>query len=29
MQEFPPFRLDPINQCLWRHRETAAPERIL
>jgi predicted ATPase/DNA-binding winged helix-turn-helix (wHTH) protein len=29
MQEFPPFRLDPVNQCLWRDRETAAPERIL
>jgi DNA-binding winged helix-turn-helix (wHTH) protein len=29
MQEFPPFRLDPVNQCLWRHRETAPAERIL
>jgi predicted ATPase/DNA-binding winged helix-turn-helix (wHTH) protein len=29
MQEFPPFRLDPVNQCLWRHREMAAAERIL
>jgi DNA-binding winged helix-turn-helix (wHTH) protein len=24
-----PFRLDPINQCLWRLRETAPDERIL
>ena len=29
MQEFPPFRLDPVNQCLWQHRETADDERIL
>ena len=29
MQDFPPFRLDPINQCLWRRRETAQDERIL
>jgi DNA-binding winged helix-turn-helix (wHTH) protein len=29
MQEFPPFRLDPVNQCLWRHRETAPAEGIL
>ena len=29
MQDFPPFRLDPINQCLWRLRETAPDERIL
>jgi len=29
MQEFPPFRLDPVNQCLWRHRETADDERML
>ena len=29
MQEFPPFRLDPVNQCLWRDRETVVPERIL
>src|SRR5919108_5751480 len=29
MREFPPFRLDPVNQCLWRHRETADDERIL
>jgi predicted ATPase/DNA-binding winged helix-turn-helix (wHTH) protein len=29
MQEFPPFRLDPVNQCLWRRRETAQDERLL
>ena len=29
MQDFPPFRLDPVNQCLWRRRETAPDERIL
>ena len=29
MQEFPPFRLDPVNQCLWRRRETAEDERLL
>ena len=29
MQDFPPFRLDPINQCLWRLQETAQDERIL
>src|SRR5262245_11185491 len=29
MQEFPPFRLDPVNQCLWRRRETADDERLL
>jgi hypothetical protein len=29
MQEFPPFRLDPVNQCLWRRRGTADDERIL
>jgi hypothetical protein len=29
MQEFPPFRLDPVNQCLWHHRETADDEHIL
>jgi DNA-binding winged helix-turn-helix (wHTH) protein len=21
MIEFPPFRLDPVNQCLWRRRD--------
>src|SRR5215475_9900730 len=29
MQEFPPFRLDPVNQCLWRLRENADDERLL
>src|ERR1700733_1710217 len=29
MIEFPPFRLDPINQCLWRLHETGPDERIL
>jgi len=29
MQDFPPFRLDTINQCLWRLQETAQDERIL
>jgi len=28
MREFPPFRLDTVNQCLWR-RDGAADERIL
>src|SRR5712664_193641 len=28
MREFPPFRLDPVNQCLWRG-EGPAEERIL
>jgi predicted ATPase/DNA-binding winged helix-turn-helix (wHTH) protein len=28
MKEFPPFRLDPGNQCLWRRTETADDERI-
>ena len=29
MQEFPPFRLDPVNQCLWRRRDMADDERLL
>jgi DNA-binding winged helix-turn-helix (wHTH) protein len=29
MQEFPPFRLDPVNQCLWRLSTTGDDERIL
>ena len=29
MPDFPPFRLDPSNQCLWRLREAAPDERIL
>ena len=28
-QEFPPFRLDPVYQCLWGRRETAQDERLL
>jgi DNA-binding winged helix-turn-helix (wHTH) protein len=28
-KEFPPFRLDLVNQCLWRQREKGADERIL
>ena len=27
--EFPPFRLDTVNECLWRHRDTGSDERIL
>src|SRR5271157_2090681 len=26
---FPPFRLDPVNQCLWRRGDAGADERIL
>src|SRR6266851_206457 len=29
MKEFPPFRLDTVNQCLWRHLEAGNDERIL
>ena len=29
MQEFPPFRLDSMNQCLWRRHATGDDERIL
>jgi DNA-binding winged helix-turn-helix (wHTH) protein len=29
MKEFPPFRLDTANQCLWRRRERGGDERIL
>jgi DNA-binding winged helix-turn-helix (wHTH) protein len=29
MKEFPPFRLDAVNQCLWRHMDGGADERIL
>ena len=29
MKEFPPFRLDTVNQCLWRRRTKGADERIL
>ena len=28
MREFPPFRLDTVNQCLWRG-DSAAEERVL
>ena len=28
-KEFPPFRLDPVNECLWRRRDTGSDERIL
>ena len=29
MPEFPPFRLDTVNQCLWRRTHEAEDERIL
>jgi DNA-binding winged helix-turn-helix (wHTH) protein/tetratricopeptide (TPR) repeat protein len=29
MKEFPPFRLDPINQCLWRPGDEKEKQRIL
>src|SRR5271157_1460120 len=29
MKEFPPFRLDLVNQCLWRHSDGADEQRIL
>ena len=29
MKEFPPFRLDTVNQCLWRGRDAFDEERIL
>ncbi len=29
MKEFPPFRLDPINQCLWRRGDAPDDERVL
>ena len=28
MNAFPPFRLDSVNQCLWRRRDTGDDERI-
>ena len=28
MNEFPPFRLDTMNHCLWRHKGTTDEERI-
>jgi DNA-binding winged helix-turn-helix (wHTH) protein len=27
-KEFAPFRLDTVNQCLWRHRDDGDDERI-
>ena len=29
MKEFPPFRLDTVNECLWHHTDKGADERIL
>jgi DNA-binding winged helix-turn-helix (wHTH) protein len=29
MKVFPPFRLDAVNQCLWRLGDTGREERIL
>ncbi len=29
MKEFPPFRLDALNQCLWRRTDSDAEERLL
>jgi DNA-binding response OmpR family regulator len=29
MKDFPPFRLDTINQCLWRRRDKRDDEQIL
>src|SRR5271166_2472472 len=29
MKEFPPFRLDIGNQCLWRRKDSGDEERIL
>src|SRR5271156_4970239 len=29
MKEFPPFRLDTVNQCLWRRKDSGEDERIL
>lgn len=28
MTEFPPFKLDPVNQCLWRSNGTGSDERV-
>jgi DNA-binding winged helix-turn-helix (wHTH) protein/tetratricopeptide (TPR) repeat protein len=28
MKQFPPFRLDTVDQCLWRHRDNGNDERI-
>ena len=29
MKEFRPFRLDTVNQCLWRRSDTGEDERLL
>ena len=29
MREFPPFKLDTVNQCLWRCRDSEDDERVL
>src|SRR5271169_2027150 len=29
MKEFPPFRLDKVNQCLWRRKDSGKEERVL
>ena len=29
MRAFPPFRLDTVNQCLWRHCEGVEDQRVL
>src|SRR5208283_6163800 len=29
MKEFPPFRVDTVNQCLWRRGEAGSDERVL
>ena len=29
MKEFPPFRFDTANQCLWRSHDTGEDERVL
>src|ERR1700678_4064887 len=29
MKEFRPFRLDTINQCLWRRKDSGEDERLL
>jgi DNA-binding winged helix-turn-helix (wHTH) protein len=29
MKSFAPFRLDPVNQCLWRGADTEHAERVL
>lgn len=29
MKQFPPFRLDTVNQCLWRRKHGGPDERLL